>query len=81
MFPDGLVGDKQTQPGALAALGRVEHGEHIFDLVLIHSAAIVDDIKLNIVVFATDSKRDLIGFVGSILDAGLHGVFEDIDKG
>ena len=81
MFLDGLVGDKQSQPGSFPALGGKEHGEHIIYLVFIHSAAVVDDIKLNIVVFATDPKRDLVGFVGSILDAGLHGVFENIDQG
>jgi hypothetical protein len=59
MFPDGLAGDKQSQTGALAAFGGVKHGEHIFDLVRIHSAAVVDDVKLNIVVFAADPERYL----------------------
>ena len=43
MFLDGLVGDKQSQPGAFAALGGEEHGEHIF--VTVHRVAKSDALQ------------------------------------
>ena len=75
---DDLIGNKETQPGAFAALGRKKEGKQAFAGLAIHSNTVVSDFENNIIFVRLKAENDLMGFFSRIFDTGIQCVFEDI---
>ena len=80
VLPDDAIGDEQPQSGSFSSFGGIKQGENLFAGIVVHADAIVSYGKDDFSTPVGHGKCDPVRRVAVVLQAGVGGIFKDIDQ-